>query len=84
MQHKYVLCSVQCSMCIMKCKGADSGASSGSGAVHTVLCAVGSVQGSACNRQRVSTLNQISLIKFYFLTLGFQKRIALVFFFKTD
>ena len=36
---------MQCSMCSMKCKGADSGAGAGTGssAVSTVQCAVCSV-----------------------------------------
>ena len=47
-------------MCSMKCT--DSGAGTGSGAVHTVQCAVCSVQCPACNRQTVSTSNQIMFL----------------------
>ena len=63
-------------MCSIKCKNADGGAGTGLGAVRTVQCAVCSVQCPACNRLRVSTLNQISLTKFLLSTLGFQKRKA--------
>ena len=65
-------------MCSMKCTGADSGAGTASGAVRSVQCAVCSVQCPACHMQRVSTLNLISLTKFKFFILGFQKHIALI------
>ena len=58
MQHKCFVCTVQCSMCSMKCSGVDSGAGTGSGAICTVQCAVSSVL------PVTSTLNQISLTKF--------------------
>ena len=54
----------------MKFTGADSGAGAGSGAVCTVQCAVCSVL------HVTGTLNKISLTKFLFLILAFQKHIA--------
>ena len=70
MQYKCVVCTVPCSICSMKCTGADSGAGTGSGAVCTVKCAVCSVL------LVTGTLNQISLTIFLFLILTFQKPIA--------
>ena len=69
MQYKCVVCTVQCSMCSMKCRGADSGAGTGSGAVYTVQCAVCSVLPVR------GTLNKISLTKLIFFILAFQKNI---------
>ena len=54
----------------MNCTGADSGAGSGSGPLCTLQCAVCSVL------HVTGTLNQISLSKFLFLSLAFQKHIA--------
>ena len=60
-------------MCSMKCTGAgaDAGAGAGAGTGAGAVCSV-SVQ---CHRKRFSTSNQVSLITFMFLILGF-KRIA--------
>ena len=44
MQYKPVLCSIQFSMCSMKCTCSDSGAFAGAGAVSNVHCAVCRVQ----------------------------------------
>ena len=44
MQFKPVLCSVQFSMCSMKCTCSDSGAFAGAVAVRNVHCAVCRVQ----------------------------------------
>ena len=40
MHHKKVLCSVQCSICCMKCTCSDSLACAGAGAACNVHCAV--------------------------------------------
>ena len=40
MQYKRVLCSLQCSVCSMKSKGAGAGACAGAGAMYSLHCAV--------------------------------------------
>ena len=44
MQFKHVVCSVEWSVCSMKCTGAGTSAYAGAGAVCSVHCAVCSVQ----------------------------------------
>ena len=39
-QYKHVVCSVQCSICGIKCTCLDLGAFAGAGAVRNVHCAV--------------------------------------------
>ena len=40
MHYKHVVCSVQCSICSMKCTCSDSGAFAGAGEVRNVHCAL--------------------------------------------
>ena len=73
-------CSVQFSLCSMKCACADSGAFAGAGAVRYVHCAVCRVQCAAYQRWRLSSWNKMSQIKMLSLKLTFQKPIAPLYF----
>ena len=57
-----MMCSVQCSMCSMKCTGAHRGAGAGASTVCSVHCAVCSVQ---CTVEILEFKKDDTKIQFY-------------------
>ena len=57
-----MVCSVQCSMCCIKCTCSDSGAFAGSGAVRNVHCAVCSVLPAKYNMVQLTVHVSVSVL----------------------